>query len=168
MLFASDAVHPYGTFWLDVADKAIKTMAVLIGAAWTYNNVRRSRVYARKLEPSVSGTIFAKNGGLYILISCQLKNIGQTKYAIEQKGTYVGAFTITDQGEERSVFAMEIFKDHDWIEPGEQISEPRIGPIPDPETYIALKLVLRIVSGGEEWNVSTIVRTDTPADNNNA
>lgn len=167
MLFDSNSVHPYGTFWLDVADKAIKALAVTIGAAWTYNNVRRSRIYARKLEPCVSGTLFEKNGGLYVLISCELKNIGQTKYPIEQKGTYVGAVAISDQGEERRVLALEIFKDHDWIEPGEQISEPQIGPIPDLNTFIALKLVLRVVSGDEEWNVSSIVTAGaSPGDNN--
>jgi hypothetical protein len=149
MILGSEGVYPYGSFWLDVADKGIKAMAVMIGAAWTYNNVRRSRTYARKLEPCVTGTLLKKNGGFYVLISCQLKNIGQTKYAIDQKGTYVGAFAISDQGEQSSVLALEIFKAHDWIEPGEQISEPQIGPIPNPKTFIALKLVLRVVSGGK-------------------
>lgn len=160
MLFGSDSVHPYGSFWLDVADKGIKALAVAVGAVWTYVNVHRSRTYKRKLEPNISGTIFEKNKGFYLLISCQLKNVGQTKYTIKQEGTYIGVFAIHENGDEQRVSALEIFMDHGWIEPGEQINEPLIAPIPAPQTFIALKLVLRVVSEGVEWNASSIVKTD--------
>jgi hypothetical protein len=139
---------------LDAADKGIKVLAVAVGAVWTYYSVRR------KLELSISGTIFKKNGNFYLLISYQLKNVGQTKYTIRQKGTYVGVFAISEKGDEERVLALEIFKDHGWIEPGEQIHETRIAPISNPETFIALKLQLRVVSRGLEWNVSSIVSED--------
>lgn len=34
MLYDSSSVHPYGSFWLDVADKGIKAAAVLVGGCW--------------------------------------------------------------------------------------------------------------------------------------
>jgi hypothetical protein len=52
MVFISSDVHPYASFWLDVADKAIKFVAVLVGASWTWINYKRSRRYKRKLERS--------------------------------------------------------------------------------------------------------------------
>lgn len=160
MLLGSDAVHPYGSFWLDVADKGIKALALIVGATWTIINVHRSRTYTRKLEPSISGTIFEKNGRFYLLISYQLKNVGQTKYTIKQEGTYVGVFAISEKGDEERVSALEIFGDHGWIEPGEEIHETRVVPISDPETFVALKLQLRVVSEGVEWNVSCIANAD--------
>lgn len=157
MSLSPDSVHPYGSFWLDVADKGIKALALVVGAVWTFFNVQRSRTYRRKLELGISGAVFDKNGSLYLLISCQLTNVGQTKYSIEQKGTYAGVFTIADSGDEKRIAALEIFKDHGWIEPGEKISEPLIAPVPDPRTFVALKLALRVVSEGIEWNASSIV-----------
>lgn len=158
MLLCLDNVPPYWNFWLDVADKGIKALALIVGAVWTYINVIRSRTYKRKLELSISGRIFNKNGAYYLFASCQLKNVGQSKYTIQQRGTYLGAFTISDKGVEKRVLALEIFKDHGWIEPGEQICEPQIAPIPDPRTFVVLKLQLRVVSDGVEWNASCIAK----------
>src|SRR5665213_3298959 len=98
MLLDSTSVHPYGAFWLDVADKGIKALAVIIGGIWTYINFIRSRTFKRKLEPSVSGEIFEKDGNYYILVSKRLKNVGQAQYTIRQKGTALEADTLNPDG----------------------------------------------------------------------
>lgn len=137
MLLDSTSVHPYGAFWLDFADKAIKALAVIVAGIWTYINFIRSRTFMKKLEPSVSGKIFEKNGKHYILISKRLKNVGQAKYPIRQKGTALEADTLSPDGRTR-LSVTKAFEDHAWIEPGEQIDEPVVLSIPDPASFIAI------------------------------
>ena len=157
MLLDANSVHPYGSFWLDVADKAIKALAVIVGGAWTYINYVRARTFKRKLESNISGEIFSKNSKFFVLASCRLKNVGQSVYNIQQKGTAVQAIALRDEGRD-IVRVCEVFKEHGWIEPGEQIEEPMVIPIVDPSTFVALKLCLRVVSEGVEWNASCILK----------
>lgn len=156
MLFFLEGIHPRATFWLDAADKVIKALAVLVGALWTWMNYVRGRIYKRKLEPGVSGEIFSKDGISYLLIACHLKNVGQSLYTIEQKGTGCEIIALSRNDPTR-LSVLEVFKDHGWIEPGEQINQPLLQELPDPKTFSALQLNLRIVSHGIEWNDSSIV-----------
>lgn len=168
MAFCPESVDSYWSFWLDVADKGIKAFAVIIGAVWTYINVIRSRTYKRKIEPGISGKLFRKNGAFYLLAVCRLKNVGQSKYTIKQEGTYVAAFAISEKGDEERILALEVFKEHGWIEPGEQIQEQRVAPIPSPKTFVALRLALRVVSEGVEWNASGIATENDLQDTDGA
>ncbi len=160
MSLISDSVHPYGSFWLDVADKGIKGLAVVVAGAWTFINVKRSRTFQRKLEPSISGEIFESGGEHYILVTTRLKNVGQSQYYITQKGTALEAMKLSAEGREL-ISVAAVFEEHAWIEPGEQIEDPLILTIPSPNTFVAVLLTLRVVSEvpeATEWNCSCIVR----------
>jgi hypothetical protein len=160
MIPDANKVHPYGSFWLDFADKLIKGLAVIVAGAWTLINFKRSRVFHRKLEPSVSGEIFESGGEYYILVQTRLKNVGQSRYIITQKGTGLEAIKLSTQPRER-ISVTPIFENHAWIEPGEQIEDPVILKIPPPSAFVAVKLTLRVVSRTPEpteWNCSCIVR----------
>lgn len=161
MLFDSGSVHPYGSFWLDVVDKGIKGIAVIVAAIWTYF---RADTYRRKIEPSVSGELFSKDGEHYALVLCRLKNLGQSKYVIRQKGTYLGAEAMRPRGRE-TLQGSEVFKDHAWIEPGEQIDESIVLRVPDPKTFVAVRFALRVVSKKVEWNASCILKETDPTSN---
>jgi len=53
---------------------------------------------------------------------------------------------------------LEVFKKHAWIEPGEPIEEAFMLQLPAEKLgRVALKLELRIVTGGTEWNADSIV-----------
>lgn len=81
----SAPAHPILTFWLDVADKAIKFAAVALGGLWTYWNYRKSRTYSKKLELQIADTVFAK-GDLYVDIIVTRKNVGfKTRPRARQK-----------------------------------------------------------------------------------
>ena len=100
MFLSSDSVHPYGAFWLDVADKAIKALAVAVAALWTLMNYKKSRTFQRKLEPTVCGEVFESGGNYYALVSCRLKNVGQSHYTITKEGTALEALKLTPDGRE--------------------------------------------------------------------
>lgn len=160
MLLGSDSVYPYGSFWLDFADKGIKALAVIVAGAWTFVNFKRSRTFQRKLEPSVSGEIFGSGGAQYILVTTRLKNVGQSQYNITQEGTALEAVKLSGEGRER-ISVTSVFEKHAWIEPGEQIEDPIILTIPSSCTFVAILLTLRVVSKlpkATEWNCSCIIR----------
>jgi hypothetical protein len=163
-MFGSPAtVYPDASFWLDVLDKAIKVIAVLIGGVWTFVNIRISRIYRNKAEISITGTLHPRGNALLLIINCQIKNIGQVKYDINQKGTCVQVLGINDQGKDEEIALLEVFKDHFWIEPGELVTEPKCLPIPT--HYLAIKTTMRVVSAKIEWNASSITTTDNPTAN---
>lgn len=156
MLAGSDA-HSSARFWLDVADVIVKVIALAVGAAWTWMNYLRGRTYTRKLELGVTGKLFRKNEELYISLLCRLKNVGQSKSAINQVGTAceISAYEGT---ESELLRTYSVFEDHTFIEPGEQIEQPLLMKlIVKEEHLIGIRLNLRIVSGENEWNSSCFV-----------
>jgi hypothetical protein len=171
-MFDAQSVHPYGSFWLDVCDKAIKAIAVIVAGFWTYFNYEKSRTYKSKLEPSVVAEIFQKDGVYYALVECSLKNVGKSKFPIRQTGTALAAVALRPNGREDVALAT-VFEDHAWIEPEERISDPRVLPIPNPVGYVALMLELRILSETRrafrsslsiEWNAKTVLKSVSPAE----
>jgi hypothetical protein len=159
MLFGAADVHPHASFWLDVADKVVKAIALIVGASWALMNFKRGRTYSPRLEPKVSGEMFSKAGENYLLVNCRVKNVGQSVYKIEERGTGCEVISLSKSGRKR-LDVINPFKDrHGWIEPGEQIEEPFILPIPDPNTFVALKLDLRVVSNKIAWSGSSMVKS---------
>jgi hypothetical protein len=156
MLYHSE-VHADARFWLEVVDEILKFIALLVGGAWTWMHYLRGRTHKRKLELRTIGKLFRKSGRLYLSIVCTLKNVGQTKYPIEQRGT--ACQVLAYLGSEPELFrAYPVFQEHAWIEPGEEIDHPLLVRITvDESKLIGLQVKLRIVSGDIEWDSSCIV-----------
>jgi len=163
MFGSPDSIHANASFWLDVVDKAIKAVAVLIGGVWTYVNIRISRIYRHKAEVSITGTLHPRGNALLLIIDCRIKNIGQVKYDINQRGTCIQVFGIDDQGNDEQIALLEVFKEHFWVEPGELVTEPKSLLIPT--CYLAIKTTMRVVSAKIEWNASSITTIDNPTEN---
>jgi hypothetical protein len=161
-MFDAPDPHANAKFWLDVADDIIKFIALLVGAAWTWMNYLRGRTYKRKLEADVTGHLFRKNAQLYLSIHCQLKNVGQSEYPIEQHGSGCQVIAYSG-GPPELLWTFSVFTEHGWLEPGEQIDEPLLLRVRvDPTRLIGLRLHLKVVSGGIEWNSSCIVESADP------
>jgi hypothetical protein len=154
--------HANAEFYLDVFDEVIKFIALLVGGAWTLMNYLRGRTYKRKLETAITGHLFRKNGQPYVSILCRLKNLGQSKYPIEQRGTGCEVLAYTG-GEPQLLWLFTVFHEHGWLEPGEQIDEPLLLRVQiDPVRLIGVRLHLKVASGGIEWNSSCIVESADP------
>jgi hypothetical protein len=149
---------------LDVVDKVVKVVAVLIAGLWGYLNYRRGRTFERRLEPRISGKVFRSHEAWLLCGLAQLKNIGLSKVTIEQKGT---AMVIDDlllvkdptgapRVESERIAVLEVFKAHGWIEPGELTEKSFLHALPERANRAAVRLRLRIVSSGIEWNDDTI------------
>jgi hypothetical protein len=149
---------------LDVIDKIVKIVAVLIAGAWGYLNYRRGRTFKHRLEPRITGKIFAKDENWMLCGEAQLKNVGLSRVTIEQKGT---AIIVDDQLLVKEVdkparvvtertAVLEVFKKHGWIEPGEPIEQSFLIVLPERRNRVAARLSLRIVAEGIEWNDDAI------------
>lgn len=156
----SGSSHATAAFWLDISDKFIKFTAVLVGATWTFMNYKRSRTYAQKLELLLAGSMVSKRDN-YIEVSAGLKNLGASRYDVQQKGTGCEVIAIMRDLSERSVKLFSIFESHEWIEPGESIGDLMQCKVAIPaEEIVWLKVHLRVISREIEWNSSCLIRVE--------
>ena len=149
-------------FWLTVVDAGIKFVALLVGAAWTWMIYLRGRTFKHRPVLGTSGKLFKKNGRLYLSVICKLKNVGQSKYEIESKGTACQVWALTNgaPAPEELIWVSDVFTAHRWLEPGGQVDDPLLIQIPpqlSENTIVALRVGLRVVSAGVESNISSIV-----------
>ena len=106
---------------LDIIDKVVKILAVLIGGAWAYLNYRRGRTFKKRLELTICGKTISRNGVLLLSGSAQLKNVGLSKVPIQQKGTailisnlHAGSSLVEPiEAAEALALVREVFKDHE-------------------------------------------------------
>jgi len=156
----SPAVHPVLTFWLDVADKLIKFAAVALGGVWTYWNYRKSRTYAQKLELTVSGAAFERQG-LCVEITASIKNLGSSQHLLDPDGSTCEVVAIFADSTEEAVTAFPVFTLHDYIEPSETIGDQAAWRSQLTSAQVLwFKVNLRIVSGKVEWNESHLIRVN--------
>jgi len=150
----------------DAIDLTLKTLALVVGAAWTVLNYFRGRTFTRRLEPTIHGEVVELQGAKYLTGDLAVKNVGLTKVEVTQEPTALVVWFVNSAGpqmSEQMMAAHNVFKDHGWIEPGETISEPFLVPLPaSAQEPLIVRLDLRIVSRGDttkdvEWNSSTMV-----------
>lgn len=82
----TNAPHGSASLWLDVADRVIKFLALLVGAAWTWMHYVRSRSYSKKLALTLEAAIFVKDG-LYLEVTRGLENLGAARHPVKERGT---------------------------------------------------------------------------------
>jgi hypothetical protein len=150
---------------LNIVDKSTKVAAVIIGATWGYVNYVRGRTFKKRLELKITATKLKGEIGLLLSGNAQMKNVGLSKFPIEQKGTAIVFYDLKKSGTigrlteptEDSIGVLEVFKDHAWIEPGETVAEDFIVELGRNDERIALKIDLRVVAAHIEWNTNCIV-----------
>jgi hypothetical protein len=152
--------HPTLSFALDVADKVIKLLAVLLGGIWTYWNYKKSRTYAQKMELQMSGSIFSR-GDAYVEIAVSLKNLGAAKHSVQQQGTYCEIAAVFADLTVQSINLSPIFARDEYIEPGETIHDRVLTVLPlDATNIVWIRADMRVVSGRVEWRQSHLLRVE--------
>ena len=157
-------VHPALSFALDIADKLIKLVAVILGGIWTYWNYRKSRTYAQKLELEITALIFVRVH-TYLEIAVSIKNLGGTAHTLRHAASSsCSIFAIAEDLSERVLRVLPVFAREDHIEPGESIDDLQLVRL-DPEDAHAMwvKIALRVASDGVEWHQTKLVRLQEPA-----
>ncbi len=152
--------HPIASFWLDVADKAIKFTAVFIGGFWTAWNFRKSRTYEQRLELEVVGEVYS-DIHLYGDIKVSVKNIGATKHPVSHQGTFCTLSAVRQDLSEERIKLFKVFEENERIEPGESINDTHYWRIVrDADDIVWIKLTLRVVSDGVEWVSTRLIHVE--------
>ena len=150
--------HPQLSFALDLADKLIKLVAVILGGIWTYWNYRKSRTYQQKLELEIDGTVFTR-GDLYGEVKLTVRNIGNTQHSVEHDGTFCELSVIKEDLTEQSVQLLDAFTEEDSLEPGELMKDVLYWSVPAPvDGIVWVKLTLLVVSNGVQWSSADLIR----------
>jgi hypothetical protein len=152
---------------LDNLEKAVTIAALLIGGVWTYYHFIRGRTYRLRLEPTVSGTMTSVRSGRRLIVTSRLKNVGLSKATIQQAGSALRVLTGAIELGAAQIAAVDwthigtfpVFKDHGWVESGETITEQAMFVLPA-QKHLPVRLELRIVSDGIEFNVMSIATSD--------
>lgn len=143
---------------LDILKNIFEIFAIIAGGLWAYFHYFKGRVYKLRVEPKVFGEIISTNNSNYLLITTQIKNVGVSKFEIEQKGTAIRICS-WDLGSSnwKHLKTLSIFEAHRWIESGELIEEQKLVPV-QVNAYVAFLLEIRVVSKGLEWNANKIIK----------
>jgi hypothetical protein len=139
-------------FWLDVADKAIKALALMLGGAWTVVNYFRGRTFAKRLEFAHYGRVVHLGGRGYLVVRCEMKNLGLSKLNLRQTGTGCELYELAPTELNppptvKSNYFFSVFTEHHWIESQEQLFHEEMISLDEfSAESVAVRLRLTIVA----------------------
>ena len=102
-MFAEPQAHALINSWVETVKNVCEILAILVGAAWTYLNYFRGRIYKPRLECSVEAVGEKHSGHSFLQIAVRIRNIGLSRVPIEQRGTALLVYAVTMQGQTPSV-----------------------------------------------------------------
>jgi hypothetical protein len=138
-----------------IVDSVTKIAIALIGGAWALLTYYRGRTFRRRLELKLSGKVMLHNGAHLASLDAGVKNVGLSRANIIQQGTWLRIVILGAKPDSDSVAlpnqkhlgTSPVFKDHSWVEPGEEIHDVMLVQLPMlAREDIALQVNLRIVS----------------------
>lgn len=114
----------------EIVGTLVTAIAIVIGAVWAYFKFIKNRTYRPRLEVTMSAERTDAAGSPLLLARVAVKNIGNSVVQLLQHGTGLRVSCFTDQQplspETASWLSMRVYKilrEHEWIEPGETISD---------------------------------------------
>lgn len=152
---------------LDNIKTVAETVGILFGGVWGYYKFFKGRTFKSRLELTVTGNAWTTKHETYATACVQLKNVGLSRVVITQRGSALQFHSALNNVENAAdvvnwnrEITLAVFEKHGWIEPGESISDQAMIVLTNNE-YQALKLSVRLVAGGIEWNSLAIIQPIT-------
>lgn len=148
-------------------------LAFIAGGFWAYFKFVKGRTFQESLSPVVTGRFASIDGGVFLVVTTQIKNVGLSQITFNQKGSVLIVFEYAPGGgsqiitvADRRLTSFAALDENDrYIEPGETIEMQRLISIPG-SLKVAYRLELEIVStNGYIWHATTIVDKSTVGDN---
>lgn len=124
---------------VNIAQGAMTTVAIVVGAIWAYFKVLKGRVYTRRLEPALEGTMVMGSSHKLLVVRLAIKNVGLTRVNLdnERSNLEVRAYRPADYIPEfhnaftERLGVVQAIRSHGWIEPGECITENHLLALPN-------------------------------------
>jgi hypothetical protein len=128
---------------VDIVGTAVTALALILGGIWAYFKFVKGRTYRPRLGVGLAGQWRLVDGRRLLHARITVKNIGASKVTLLQRGT---GLRVSVLGQDQPVApastswerlrVFEILGAHQWIEPGETVSDDlllnlgRPGPTP--------------------------------------
>jgi len=113
-----------------IVGTVVTAVALTVGGLWAYFKFVKGRTYRPRLEVGMSGQWRQLEGMDLLHARITVRNIGNSKITLLQKGTGLRvSVPAVDQGTAPVAVAwtvlrvFEILDEHEWIEPGETVSD---------------------------------------------
>jgi hypothetical protein len=152
--------------WVEIIKNIFECLAILIGAAWTYFNFFRGRIYKHRLECSVDASIENQAGHSFLRAAVKVRNIGLSRVPIESRGTALLLYSIATEEQTPSfpshvqwkgpVAAFALFSGRQWVESSETVSESLMVALPR-SAATTYKATVKVVSGDIWWTAESIL-----------
>jgi hypothetical protein len=154
----------------EIIGTLITALAVIVGAVWAYYRFVKGRTYRPRLEVSMGGEWLTVDGTRLLLARVRLRNIGASVVELLQKGTGLRVSALADSDSPGRLSwvpgrVYTIFEEHEWIEPGETVSDDmllRLAVAEGQPVLFEARLVWKW-SGGKR-NIVVFARQVVPAD----
>lgn len=154
----------------DVLLNLLQMIALIIGGSWAYHKYARGRTFSERLIPEISGRLIQLEGKLYLAVTIQLKNVGQSVIGFRPGASSLDLFGYVDPTStsivdvnNKPLAQLPVLTERKLsIEPNSILEETRFLFIPD-SVEIALRLTLEIVSANDRdtWYASSLVEKQT-------
>lgn len=164
---------------IESGEKVVTAFGILLGGFWAWLKFFRGRTFRSRLELTLTGKIIMRGTTGFLKANMGMKNVGLSQLKLKQDAIYLDVFLIeaanvrpaqqlySAMWSEPATF--EVFKDHGWIESGEEIKDELLFQLPDNE-QLACKLKLTVNSRGTflrtegtRWSSTAIVDCLRPA-----
>jgi hypothetical protein len=145
---------------IDSSQKVITALALIIGGIWAWLKFFRGRTFRSRIELTLSAKIIISGTNKFLRAIMEMKNVGLSQVKLKGDAIYLDVFLIDASTVKRAQrlysarwsepVTFEVFKDHGWIEPSEEISDELLFQLPESE-QLACKLKLTVNSRGSSW-----------------
>jgi hypothetical protein len=156
----------------EIVGTSVTAAALLVGGIWAYFKFVKGRTYRPRLEVGLSGQWRLIGGKDFLQARITVKNIGASVVTLLQKGTGLRVSVLApDQPMApasvawKELMVFEVLADHEWIEPGETVSDDLLldlGASEPVATLFEARLVWRWSKTGD--NIVVSARRVIPVD----
>ena len=151
---------------------ALKYLQVFSGF-WAYYKLIKGRSFQDSLSPAISGRFASIDGGVYLVVSIQIKNADSTKVDFNHKGSalIVYEYTVPSETEihgvtDRRLTTFDLFQpNQQYMEPNEVLELRKFIAIPGP-VNLGYRVEVEVSSAsGFTWTATDIVDKASMGDN---
>jgi hypothetical protein len=150
----------------DVLLNLLQMLALITGGSWAYHKYVRGRTFHERLIPEVRGRLIHLDEKLYLMVTIQLKNVGQSVIGFRPGASSLVLFgyveststNIVDVNDRRLAQLPMLTARNLSIEPSGILEETCLIFVPE-AVEIALRLEIEIVSANDRgiWYASSLV-----------
>ncbi len=122
-----------------------------------------SRASTPRLDLQLSGSLHLREEP-FLQLAAAVRNLGSAPLPLHQEGTRCQVLLVKRDLTEVPITLFPLFLLRESVAPGEIVGDLKLCRLPlPPEDIVWIRLNLRVVSAGTEWNASCVVPLGSPA-----